>query len=102
MTSSGVLISGLMWVIGRQLYISQAQVGHLTRSSSVLPIRTSFPQSMQMNRPGPGFSPAFAVVLVPGSATGTHQSDHIVSKYLAVSSRARPERAPGPRRAASY
>jgi len=61
MTSSGVLMSGLMWVIGRQLYISQAQDGHLTRSWSVLSILISRPQSMQTYLPGPGFSPAFAV-----------------------------------------
>lgn len=84
MTSSGVLMSGLMWVIGRQLYISQAQDGHLTRSWSVLSILISRPQSMQTYLPGPGFSPAFAVFFVSGSAIDIHQSGNYRARYLAV------------------
>jgi hypothetical protein len=37
-----------------------------------------------MNRPGPGFSPAFAVFFVPGSTTEIHQVDNVFSRYLAV------------------
>jgi len=56
--SSGVLMSGRIWVIGMHWYSSQEQDGHFLRSCSLLSSLYSLPQSIHTYFPGPTFCPA--------------------------------------------
>lgn len=58
LASSGVLMSGRMWVMGKHWYSSQEQDGHFRRSCSLLSRVYSLPQSIQTYFPGPTFCPA--------------------------------------------
>lgn len=60
--SSGVLISGRIWVIGKHWYSSHAQWGHFRRSCSDLSSSYSRPQSIHTYFPGPTLLPAFTCV----------------------------------------
>lgn len=60
-TSSGLFISDLIWVMGKQLYISHEHEGQIRKSCSDSVISYVIPQSTQTYFPGPTFDPAFTL-----------------------------------------